>query len=88
MCRCHTDAYTLGGHGAGRGHAPVCLETACWALTCTAAATLRVRATQTDSEGVFPVIFGHEGGGVVESVGEGCAGLCAHAHADVHRRQA
>ncbi|KAG0032092.1 S-(hydroxymethyl)glutathione dehydrogenase [Podila clonocystis] len=24
-----------------------------------------------DSEGVFPVIFGHEGGGVVESVGEG-----------------
>lgn len=26
---------------------------------------------QTDSEGVFPVIFGHEGGGVVESVGEG-----------------
>ena len=26
----------------------------------------------TDSEGVFPVIFGHEGGGIVESVGEGC----------------
>ncbi|RUO96376.1 alcohol dehydrogenase, class III [Jimgerdemannia flammicorona] len=24
----------------------------------------------SDSEGVFPVIFGHEGGGVVESVGE------------------
>ncbi|KAG8989225.1 NAD/NADP dependent alcohol dehydrogenase, partial [Tulasnella sp. 427] len=24
-----------------------------------------------DSEGVFPVILGHEGGGVVESVGEG-----------------
>ncbi|KAF9540253.1 S-(hydroxymethyl)glutathione dehydrogenase [Mortierella hygrophila] len=24
-----------------------------------------------DSEGVFPVIFGHEGGGIVESVGEG-----------------
>jgi S-(hydroxymethyl)glutathione dehydrogenase/alcohol dehydrogenase len=24
-----------------------------------------------DSEGIFPVIFGHEGGGIVESVGEG-----------------
>ena len=24
-----------------------------------------------DSEGVFPVILGHEGGGIVESVGEG-----------------
>ncbi|KAJ1544282.1 hypothetical protein HK096_007675, partial [Nowakowskiella sp. JEL0078] len=24
-----------------------------------------------DSEGVFPVIFGHEGGGIVESIGEG-----------------
>lgn len=25
----------------------------------------------TDPEGLFPVIFGHEGGGIVESVGEG-----------------
>ena len=24
-----------------------------------------------DSEGVFPVVLGHEGGGIVESVGEG-----------------
>jgi len=24
-----------------------------------------------DSEGVFPVILGHEGGGIVESIGEG-----------------
>ncbi|TFY71958.1 hypothetical protein EVG20_g1046 [Dentipellis fragilis] len=28
-----------------------------------------------DSEGVFPVILGHEGGGVVESVGEGVVGV-------------
>lgn len=27
--------------------------------------------SDSDSEGVFPVIFGHEGGGIVESVGEG-----------------
>ncbi|KAF8607636.1 class III ADH enzyme [Ceratobasidium sp. AG-I] len=28
-----------------------------------------------DSEGVFPVILGHEGGGIVESVGEGVKGV-------------
>jgi len=28
-----------------------------------------------DSEGVFPVILGHEGGGIVESVGEGVKDL-------------
>ena len=28
-----------------------------------------------DSEGKFPVILGHEGGGVVESVGEGVTSL-------------
>ncbi|XP_035679483.1 alcohol dehydrogenase class-3-like [Branchiostoma floridae] len=28
-----------------------------------------------DSEGKFPVVLGHEGGGVVESVGEGVTGF-------------
>ena len=28
-----------------------------------------------DSEGKFPVILGHEGGGIVESVGEGVTGM-------------
>lgn len=28
-----------------------------------------------DSEGVFPVILGHEGAGVVESIGEGVEGF-------------
>ena len=28
-----------------------------------------------DSEGVFPVILGHEGAGTVESVGEGVEGF-------------
>lgn len=26
---------------------------------------------ESDPEGIFPVILGHEGGGIVESVGEG-----------------
>ncbi|KAF9584410.1 S-(hydroxymethyl)glutathione dehydrogenase [Lunasporangiospora selenospora] len=33
-----------------------------------------------DSEGVFPVIFGHEGGGVVESVGEGVTSVAVGDH--------
>ncbi|KAG0211509.1 hypothetical protein BGX33_004288 [Mortierella sp. NVP41] len=33
-----------------------------------------------DSEGVFPVIFGHEGGGIVESVGEGVTSVQAGDH--------
>jgi len=33
-----------------------------------------------DSEGVFPVILGHEGGGIVESVGEGVTGFKAGDH--------
>lgn len=33
-----------------------------------------------DSEGVFPVILGHEGGGVVESVGEGVEGFAPGNH--------
>lgn len=28
-----------------------------------------------DSEGVFPVILGHEGAGVIESIGEGVEGF-------------
>lgn len=30
-----------------------------------------------DPEGVFPVILGHEGGGIVESVGEGVTSVKA-----------
>lgn len=33
-----------------------------------------------DSEGVFPVILGHEGGGIVESVGEGVTKFAAGDH--------
>jgi len=33
-----------------------------------------------DSEGIFPVIFGHEGGGVVESVGEGVTSVAPGDH--------
>ncbi|KAJ3129391.1 NAD/NADP dependent alcohol dehydrogenase [Nowakowskiella sp. JEL0407] len=33
-----------------------------------------------DSEGVFPVIFGHEGGGIVESVGEGVTSVVPGDH--------
>ncbi len=33
-----------------------------------------------DSEGVFPVILGHEGAGVVESVGEGVTSVAAGDH--------
>lgn len=35
---------------------------------------------EIDSEGVFPVIFGHEGGGIVESVGEGVTSVQAGDH--------
>ncbi|CAE6467687.1 unnamed protein product, partial [Rhizoctonia solani] len=34
-----------------------------------------------DSEGAFPVILGHEGGGIVESVGEGVTGVKPGDHA-------
>ena len=30
-----------------------------------------------DPEGVFPVVLGHEGGGIVESIGEGVTSLKA-----------
>ena len=30
-----------------------------------------------DPEGLFPVVLGHEGGGVVESVGEGVTSVAA-----------
>lgn len=33
-----------------------------------------------DSEGVFPVILGHEGGGIVESIGEGVVGFAPGDH--------
>ena len=33
-----------------------------------------------DSEGVFPVILGHEGGGVVESIGEGVTSVVPGDH--------
>ena len=33
-----------------------------------------------DPEGIFPVILGHEGGGVVESVGEGVTSLVPGDH--------
>ncbi len=33
-----------------------------------------------DSEGVFPVILGHEGGGVVESVGPGVTSVAPGDH--------
>lgn len=29
----------------------------------------------SDPEGIFPVVLGHEGGGIVESVGEGVTGF-------------
>lgn len=31
----------------------------------------RVQLSGDDPEGAFPVVLGHEGGGVVESIGEG-----------------
>ncbi|WP_417431806.1 S-(hydroxymethyl)glutathione dehydrogenase/class III alcohol dehydrogenase [Kiloniella sp.] len=33
-----------------------------------------------DPEGIFPVVLGHEGGGIVESVGEGVTGLALGDH--------
>ena len=30
-----------------------------------------IACNEPDPEGIFPVIFGHEGGGIVESVGDG-----------------
>ena len=33
-----------------------------------------------DSEGVFPVILGHEGGGIVESIGEGVTSVAPGDH--------
>ena len=33
-----------------------------------------------DSEGIFPVILGHEGGGIVESVGEGVSSVAPGDH--------
>ncbi len=33
-----------------------------------------------DPEGVFPAILGHEGGGIVESIGEGVTSVAVGAH--------
>lgn len=38
-----------------------------------------------DSEGKFPVILGHEGGGIVESVGEGVTSVAPGTVLDMNR---
>ncbi len=58
---CHTDAYTLSGKDSGR-HLIMSRHGDC-------IFTLSLFIWYT--EGLFPVILGHEGGGIVESVGEG-----------------
>ncbi len=62
---CHTDAYTLSGKGRNSSSARF--------LSC-------VNSLSLDPEGVFPVILGHEGGGVVESVGEGVSSVAVGDH--------
>lgn len=66
---CHTDYYTLSGKGTLR-----------ISFNSNNQKFYSIRRfsdefffffSDSDSEGVFPVIFGHEGGGIVESVGEG-----------------
>lgn len=58
---CHTDAYTLSGAD----------PEGLWSPNAPARHRTGAMPAHSPPPGIFPIILGHEGGGVVESVGEG-----------------